>query len=455
MQKPSARTLVKDVTVVTMDGARRIVRDGAIVVNGGIIESVMAAEELRRQGDYDGEVVDGSGLTAIPGFVQTHIHLCQTLFRGLADDLELLEWLNLRIFPLEAAHTASSMRASALLGLAELIRSGTTTIMDMGSLHHEEQIVGAIEQVGIRAFVGKAMMDINDSYPRFRETTEASLSATGEQAKAWHGSGDGRIRYAVAPRFVLSCTEGLLKEAAAMTEDFPGMLFHTHASENRREMELVRRRCGMDNVEYFDGLGILRSNTCLAHCVWVNDREIGLLAERRAKVLHCPSSNLKLGSGVARVPAMLQAGVSLSLGADGAPCNNSLDMFGEMRLAALIQKPLHGAASMSAESVFGMATLGGAVALGMADEIGSVAAGKRADIVFLDLQRAWNPIGVSGPSSIYSSIVYSASPANVSAVMVDGSWLFRSGRHQSLDEEHVVRDSRNELSRLLNRADLS
>jgi 5-methylthioadenosine/S-adenosylhomocysteine deaminase len=450
-----AKTLIKDVTIVTMDAARRVVRDGAIVADDGILESVVPMEEVRRYRDFDGEVIDGSGLTAIPGFVQTHIHLCQTLFRGLADDLELLDWLNLRIFPFEAAHTASSMKASALLGLAELIRSGTTTIMDMGSIHHEEQIVGAIEQAGIRAFVGKAMMDINESHPRFRETSTTSLATTLEQAKAWHGSGRGRIRYAVAPRFILSCTDGLLKDAAAMTEDFPGMLFHTHASENRREMDAVRRRCGMENVEYFDRLGILRSNTCLAHCVWVSDREIGLLANRKAKVLHCPSSNLKLGSGVARVPAMLEAGVALSLGADGAPCNNTLDMFEEMRLAALVQKPVHGASSMSAETVFGMATIGGATVLGMEKEIGSLEAGKRADIVLLDLRRVWNPLGLSGPSSVYSSIVFSASPANVSAVMADGRWLFRGGTHQSIDEEQALRDGREELSRLLKRADLS
>jgi 5-methylthioadenosine/S-adenosylhomocysteine deaminase len=250
-----ARTLINNVTIVTMDTARRIVSGGAIIASEGIIESVLSKEEAAAYGHFDGEVVDGSGLTAIPGFVQTHIHLCQTLFRGLADDLELLDWLNLRIFPLEAAHAASSMKASAILGLAEMIRSGTTTIMDMGSLHHEEQIVGAIEQTGIRAFVGKAMMDINESHPRFRESSKTSLAATLEQAKAWHGSGHGRIRYAVAPRFILSCTDGLLKEAAAMTEDFPGMLFHTHASENRREMEAVRRRCGMENLEYFEELG--------------------------------------------------------------------------------------------------------------------------------------------------------------------------------------------------------
>ncbi len=450
-----AKTLIKDVTIVTMDAARRVVHDGVIIAHDGIVESVVPREEVRRYQDFDGEVIDGSGLTAIPGFVQTHIHLCQTLFRGLADDLELLDWLNLRIFPFEAAHTASSMKASALLGLAELLRSGTTTIMDMGSLHHEEQIVGAIEQAGIRAFVGKAMMDINESHPRFRETSKTSVATTLEQAKAWHGSGRGRIRYAVAPRFILSCTDGLLKEAAAMTEDFPGMLFHTHASENRHETDAVRRRCGMENVEYFDRLGILRSNTCLAHCVWVNDREIGLLAKRKAKVLHCPSSNLKLASGVARVPAMLEAGVALSLGADGAPCNNTLDMFEEMRLAALVQKPVHGASSMSAETVFGMATIGGATVLGMEKEIGSLEAGKRADIVLLDLRRVWNPLGLSGPSSIYSSIVFSASPANVSAVMVDGRWLFRGGTHQSIDEEQALRDGREELSRLLKRVDLS
>ena len=444
----SPRILLKPRVIVTMDAGRRIIRGGAVVVNGQQIEAVFTHEELTNTPPFDGIVIDIPELVLIPGFIQTHIHLCQTLFRGLADDLELLDWLSLRIFPFEAAHTPASMRASAMLGIAELIRSGTTTIMDMGSVHHEEEIAAAVEESGMRAFIGKAMMDLNDVYPPLREPTDDALSSTLRQASQWHGAAGGRLMYAVAPRFVLSCTEKLLREAHAMTADFPGMLFHTHAAENRKEVKAVRERCGMDNVEFFRSLEILRPNTCMAHCIWLNDREFGLIAEHDAKVLHCPSSNLKLGSGIARVPELLKVNVTVSLGADGAPCNNRLDMFEEMRLAALIQKPVHGPAAMDAATVFAMATVGGARTLGIDRTTGSIEPGKKADCVLLDLDRAWND---SGNGDVYSTIVYSGCPENVRSVMIDGTWAYRDGAYTRLDEHRIVETARRELLALLGR----
>lgn len=447
-------TLIRAGTIVTMDPQRRILRGGGIVVRGSTIEAVLTTEELAALPRFEGTVVDLGSRLAIPGFIQTHVHLCQTLFRGLAEELELLDWLRLRIFPLEAAHTAASMSASAMAGIAELIRSGTTTIMDMGSVHHEEAIVRAIEETGLRAFVGKAMMDLNEHYPPLREGTRDAVDSTRAQARLWHRTANGRIRYAVAPRFVLSCTEELLQEAMVITEEFPGVLFHTHASENRHELEAVRARCGTDNINYFGQRGLLRPQTCLAHCVWPTDREKALLAEHRAKVLHCPSSNMKLASGIAPVPEMLTRGIAVSLGADGAPCNNRLDMFQEMRLAALIQKPLHGPAAMPAAAVFEMATRGGAEALGILDETGSLEAGKQADIVFLDAGRVWNGAGVAGNDGIYSTLVFTGSAENVRDVMIDGRWVYSRGRHITLDEEQAVRTAQEELGLLLRRTDV-
>jgi 5-methylthioadenosine/S-adenosylhomocysteine deaminase len=444
------QTLIKCRTIVTMDSTRRIIRDGALLVRDNSIERILNKDELDRLGPFDGELVDAGPMAAIPGFIQTHVHLCQTLFRGLADDLELLDWLRTRIFPFEHAHSPSSMYASARIGLAEMIRSGTTTIMDMGSVHHEEEIVRAVDESGIRAFVGKAMMDINETFPPLRESTAEALASTARQAETWHRASGGRIRYAVAPRFVLSCSDALLKEAYAITRSIPGVLFHTHAAENRREMEIVRRRCGSGNVEFFEMLGILDSSSCLAHCIWLSDSELDLLAGRGAKVLHCPSSNLKLGSGVARVPEMLRRGIPVSLGADGAPCNNTMDMFHEMRHAALIQKPIHGATSMSARTVFERATLGGAATLGLEGEIGSLEPGKKADIVLLNLEQVWNP-SAEAADSISSSLVYSGSPSNVRSVMVDGRWLFRDGVLLAFDEQDVIRGARKEAQTLLER----
>lgn len=431
-----------------MDRARRVIHDGGIIISADRIEAVLSGSALKGMPRFDGEVVDGSALVAIPGFVQTHIHLCQTLFRGMADDLPLLDWLKLKIFPFEAAHNARSMHASAMAGIAELIRSGTTTILDMGSIHNEEEVVRALTETGMRAFVGKAMMDVNTIFPSFKESTKESLDTTRKQAEQWHKSSDGRISYAVAPRFVLSCSDALLREAYQMTSSFPGMLFHTHAAENRSEMDAVRKRCKMDNIEFFESIGILHANTCLAHCIWLNDHEFDLLRQRHAKVLHCPSSNLKLGSGVARVPDLIRGGISVSLGADGAPCNNTLDMFQEMRLAALIQKPAHGAHAMDAQKVFEMATIEGAVALGLDQEVGSIEAGKKADITILDLNNIWNPYG---EEDLYSTIVYSGSPENVSSVFVDGRCLYRNREHTTLDSQEVLVNAREELRLLLQR----
>ncbi len=439
--------LLQTAAVITMDDSRRILRDGIIVVRGNRIEYIGSAAPP----GFGGEIVDARNFVALPGFVQTHIHLCQTIFRGLADDLQLLDWLQLRIFPYEYAHSASSMRASAMLGLAELIRSGTTTIMDMGSIHHEDEVMHAIAGTGLRAFAGKAMMDVNELYPALRETTKEALASTRAQAEQWHNSHDGRIKYAVAPRFVLSCSDALLREAHAMTGAFPGMLFHSHAAENKRELDAVRARCRMDNIEFFEHLNILRSNTCLAHCIWLNDKEMNLLAERHAPVLHCPSSNLKLGSGIAHVPVMLSKGITVSLGADGAPCNNTLDMFHEMRLAALLQKPIHGPTAFPAITALELATLGGARALGLHDDIGSIEVGKKADVVLLDLRRSWTPAVNEPGENLYSSIVYSCTPENVRDVMVDGRWLYRKGEHVTLDESAIRSNAEEELRNLLGR----
>lgn len=445
------RVLILPRAIMTMDAHATVIRGGAIAVGGGTIVRVIDAEELRTFPRDGWTVVEAPALIALPGFVQTHVHLCQTLFRGLAEDVELLDWLQRRIFPFEAAHSAASMYASARIGLAEIIRSGTTTIMDMGSVHHEDEVVRAVTESGIRAFVGKALMDINEMHPPLKESTDAAIASALWQAEQWHGSADGRIRYAVAPRFILSCSDPLLKEAHAMTRSFPGMLFHTHASENRHELDAVRRRCGMDNVAYFHALGILDQVTCLAHCIWLNDQEVDLMARQRAKVLHCPSSNLKLGSGIAPVPRYRDRGISVSLGADGAPCNNTLDMFQEMRLAALIQKPAHGPRAMPALDVLRMATMGGATALGIDDEIGSIENGKKADIVLMDLTRYWNAPQTLDAASIAGAIVHTGSPENVAGVMVDGVWLYHDGAHRTLDLPRTVESARTELASLLTR----
>jgi cytosine/adenosine deaminase-related metal-dependent hydrolase len=241
-----------------------------------------------------------------------------------------------------------------------------------------------------------------------------------------------------------------MKQTNELLEHYPGTLFHTHASENRTELENVRKRCGKDNIECFEDLGILNDKSCIAHCIWLNENEIQLMKKREGRVLHCPSSNLKLASGIANIPRYLKEGISVSLGADGAPCNNFLDIFVEMRTASLIQKPIYGPTAMPAKTVFEMATIGGAKALHLQNEIGSIEVGKKADLVLIETNQIHNSMNLN-EENLYSTIVYTCDHTNVKSVMIDGEWVYRNQDFISLDEKEVVRKSQEELKKLLNR----
>ncbi len=435
--------------IVTADSQNRILKNHAVEIIDGKIAGIVALKNFIIS-DYDGELLDYSRFTLIPGFIQTHIHLCQTLFRGFADDLELLDWLQKRIFPFENSHNKNSLKASVQLGLHDLLTGGTTTILDMGTLRHQEIIFEELIGSGMRAYAGNCMIDQNELYPELCESTDENLKSTYELAKVFHNSNNGKIKYGFAPRFVLSCSEKLLKETKEMMKDFPGSIFHTHSSENKKEVETVRQMTGKENVEYFDSIGLLDDHTVLAHCIHLKDKEINSLKNNSVRVAHCPSSNLKLGSGIANIPRYIKEGISVSLGADGAPCNNTLSAFNEMRISALIQKPIYGPTSMDALTVFRLATIEGAKALHLQNEIGSIEVGKKADLVLLDLEKTDQPIQLSD-EQIYSSIVYSSGKSNVKAVFADGNLIVDNGKSIIYDEEELVSKAKDELNKLIER----
>ena len=298
-------------TVVTLDEKNHIF-DGDVFIEGGHISAL--GSNLGSRAD---EVVDGKGRILMPGFVQSHVHLCQTLFRGAADDLSLLDWLKKRIWLLEAAHSDESVDASARLGIAELIRGGTTCAMTMETVHHTDAVFRVCEESGFRATIGKCMIDKGDSVPdALREETEVSLARALELLARWHGRAQGRIRYCFAPRFAVTCTRKLLEDVARLSREH-GVMVHTHASESQAEIDIVERETGRRNVEYLNEVGLAGAHVVLAHCIWLNESELEILSKTGTHVAHCPSSNLKLGSGVARIPEMLERGISVSLGADG------------------------------------------------------------------------------------------------------------------------------------------
>ena len=352
------------------------VRDGRIAAVGAVDES-----------GHD-TVIDARGGYVLPGFVQTHVHLCQTLFRGFADDMPLLEWLKIRVWPMEAAHNAATLRASTRLAAAELLRTGTTSVLTMETVHDTDVVFETLAETGLRATVGKCMMDSDSDVPRrLQEETRASIDESLALKKRWHGAANGRLRAAFAPRFAVSCSRELLEAVASLAQSEQALV-HTHASENRDEVEFVQRMSGgLSNLEYLASTGLATPHLCTAHCVWVSDAEQALMAERDVKVLHCPGSNLKLGSGIAPIVEMRARGISVSLGADGAACNNRLDMFDEMRLAATLQAMRMAPGALPARDVVWMATREGARALGQEGEIGSIEPGKRADLILIDRTR--------------------------------------------------------------------
>jgi len=288
------------------------------------------------------------------------------------------------------------------------------------------------------------MIDKGDDVPDvLLEETGDSIARSLELLDRWHGRAGERLRYCFAPRFAVTCTRRLLEEVGRLSRE-RGALVHTHASESVAEIEIVERETGRRNIEYLDDVGLAAPHVVLAHCIWLNDSELEILSRTRTRVAHCPSSNMKLGSGVARVPDMLERGISVSLGSDGAACNNRLDMFTEMRTAALIQKVMKGPEALPALTALRMATINGAVALGLDDVLGTIEKGKRADLILLNLNRLHT---TPQPDPI-STIVYGATAGDVETVIIDGRIVMRDRQLLTLDEQATIRQA-NEQAGLL------
>jgi 5-methylthioadenosine/S-adenosylhomocysteine deaminase len=465
--------------VLTMDPRRRVIA-GDVVVRGDRILAIEDDAAKKKDAARAARVIDATGCAVVPGFVQAHVHLCQALFRGMADDLPLMEWLRKRIWPFEAAHDPRSLRASARLGLAEMIRGGTTSILDLGTVHHHEAVFEAMEESGIRGLSGKAMMDRGTGVPKgLRETTRESLRRSEELASRWHGAAGGRLGYAFGPRFVLSCSEELFRETAAMAAAREGTLIHSHASEHRGERDEVRKALGKDDVDVLAGWGVAGENVVLAHGVQLGAAQMRRMAQRGTRVAHCPSANLKLASGIADVVAMREAGIVVGIGADGAPCNNRMDALTELRQAALLAKVRRDdAAALGAADALAMMTIDGARALGIDADVGSIEPGKKADLVVIrldDLHTAPHLPAALRPRAAplrngtrparnqdarppgtdpIARVVYAATAHDVTDVVIDGRHVLQQGELRTLDRREVLESARREAARLLERADI-
>lgn len=439
--------LVRGGTVVTCDDEHRVVEGDVLVEDGKIVAIGKKARDHRSR-DGIVRVIAAEGCAVMPGFVQGHVHLCQVLFRGMADDLPLLEWLRERIWPFEAAHDEASLRASAELGLLEMSLSGTTTVLDMGTVHHQDAVFDACARSGLRVLSGKAMMDHGEGVPKgLRETTKESLAESDRLVSRWHGAAEGRLSYAYAPRFVLSCTEKLFRGVVERARD-NGALLHSHAAEHPGERDAVRKLLGKDDVDVLASWGFEGKNTVLAHGVQLTDAQARRAAKVGTRFVHCPSANLKLGSGIARVHELRALGLVMGLGADGAPCNNNVDAFVELRHAALLAKTRTDTTALPARDALALATRGGAQVLGLDDVTGTLEVGKRAD---LQVVRIDGP-HVEPGGDVFSRIVYAASSRDIVAVVASGRIVVNNGQSTVFDREKVLANARTQAKKAFSRS---
>jgi 5-methylthioadenosine/S-adenosylhomocysteine deaminase len=418
-------------TIVTMDATRRVIDNGAIAINGGRIAGIGTHSEIEQKFQAR-ETVDARGRVIIPGLINGHTHIPMTLFRGLADDLDLQDWLTKYIFPAEAKNVSEEfVRVGTRLGLAEMIRGGTTTYCDM--YYFEDAIADETVKAGVRGVLGETVID----FPVADNKTNAEAMAYVEKFVR-HWQGNDLIIPAIAPHAPYTVSEEHLKAMRAFS-DRTGAPIVTHISETKREVDDSLKAKGASPIDYLARIGFLNDRVIAAHVVWPSTEEIDLLKKLGVGVVHNPQSNMKLAAGVAPVPKMLAAGLRVGLGTDGAASNNDLNMWEEMDTGAKLHKVFSGDPKViSAQEAFEMATIRGASALHLEKEIGSLEVGKRADIVIIE-QDSLNQLPLH---NLYSDLVYATKSWDVLTVIINGRLVMRDRKLLTLDEAAIKERAR-------------
>ena len=424
MQPIEIELLVQGSAIVTMDAERRVIKDGAVAIKDSKIFWVGKQEEVGEQ-FIPAQTLDAGRKVVIPGLVNTHGHWAMTLFRGLVDDVPLEAWLD-KIWKVEAAQiNAETMVTGTELAMVEMIRGGTTCAADMYWYYNES--FDAVIRAGFRMVNGPSFADIPGFEERKKESYHAAIALLDRY------QGQPLIQQCVQAHATYTTNMKILEDIRKIAED-RDLLFITHAAESKGEMAMVREKYGKTPIEVLDSAGLLTEKTLLAHCVHLSDAEIERLAETGTSVAHCPSSNLKLSSGIARVADLLKAGVNVAIGTDGPASNNDLDMFHEAQLAALVQKGVTGDPTvLPAEQVFSMMTIDGARAVGLADKVGSLEVGKLADLAVIDFDSP----NLTPYYDLYSHLIYAAAASDVSDVIIHGQLVMQGRQLLTLDEEDV------------------
>lgn len=442
--------LLKNVDLVTVDPESGIIRNGYLAIRDGRIQELGSMEQLDESRFLSYRVITGNSygkrLVALPGFVQTHVHTSQALGRGLADDVDLITWTRKRIWPYEATLTEEDVYVSALLSSAEMLRSGTTTFCE-ASGEHPDAIAQAVIDTGLRGTVCLSTMDIpGEIPPELQMDTETAIRRNIEVVEKWKGSHPRMDACFNILNLFLSSRE-LWTELTSLARE-RGVRMQTHLAESKDEVAFIREKYGTSPVGFLNEMGVLGPHLLAAHVVHVTDDDLDLLKENDVKVLHCPAAGLRI-AGIARIPRMLEMGLTVSLGTNSPPCNNRMSILDEMWLAGIMHNAVEdNPEAMPAESIIRMATIEGARTLGLDNEIGSLTPGKQADVVILDL----NNLYTTPTHDLYSTLVYQANNCSVHTVIGSGEILLDNGRLTTIHEPWLIHEAERRAQSIVRRA---
>ncbi len=428
--------LIRSATVLTMEGYDNIINDGEIAIAGDRIISV-GARGSAPEYFKDKRIIDGSGMVAMPGFINCHTHAAMTLMRGYADDMPLMKWLNEKIWPLEAKLQPEDFYWGTMLCTLEMIKSGTTTFADM--YFEMGQVARAVEKSGMRACLSRGMIGVA---PNAQEAIDESIRFVEE----WHGGANGRIKTMFGPHAPYTCPPEYLQKVAGLAEKYC-VGIHIHVAETLDEAENIKAAYGTTPVRHLEALGILDLPVLAAHCVHLDQGDMEILAAKKVSIAHCPESNMKMAAGISPVPSLIRNGVLVALGTDGAASNNNLDMMEEMRTATLLHKVATGdPMALPAFETLKMATRSGALALGLEDT-GLIKKGMKADLILVDFHHPH----LYPRHDLLAHLAYAAHSADVDTVIINGEVVMAARAVLTMDEEEVMERAQECAVRLVGR----
>lgn len=442
--------LIENGAIVTVNDEQEVLNPGYVFIEDDRIAAVGAGEPLAAYRKAE-TIIDASLMAVMPGIINAHTHLFQSFIRGLADDKTLLEWLEACIWPVASELSQEEAYVAAMVGLIENLRGGATSVIDHQYIHtdlqNDDAVCRAAEETGMRFLLARGWTDEN--YPQqFVESPQQIVAETARLRGRWQGRGDGRLRVEFGPLIPWGCSDETMQETYRLSQEW-GAGTHIHVAETKAEVDMNLEARGNRHIEWLDRVGALGPDLQLVHSVWLDDREIDLIEQTDAVVVHCPVSNMYLASGVARIPEMRARGITVGLGSDGPGSNNSQDMLEVLKVTALLHKvDTLDATVLLPEDVLWMACRGGARAFGLADEIGSLEVGKKADVILLNLD---SPFAMP-VHRVPSAIVYNAGARDVDTVIVNGQILMREKEFLCLDEKQVLAQARQVCATLFDRA---